>query len=409
MASNYVFDYTDILVTPITVAPKAKDTTTTSIVLYGEGNIEYGEKLQENILHILENFALDTAPTNPIVGQLWYNKDSGTKQLGIWDGGSWLGLLDQTRFGQHTTNAITDVKHLTDAELTYVQDLILNGITATDSPLLDGNNAAYYLNATNINAGTLSNARLSGTYNINVTGTSASATLATTANALTVPRNIVLAGDITGVQVFDGSTSITITVTANTVDDTDAYRQLTAIGNSTSGYIRTPLNGILPDHDNTGAGATATCGNAAWPFKEGHFEKLYLNGNDMLNMGSSGSKHFLYFDGTTPTNLGSSAGLTITKLGTGQYRINMAVGYRPPTADYAIIIHVDNELAAFGADKHPNTISNASAIKVMHTWVVTRQTNYFDFTVTNNYNTAAVDTYKNEYIDPTNISLALWW
>ena len=53
------------------------------------------------------------------------------------------------------------------------------GLTATaaDAALFNGNNSAYYANAANLNAGVLPVARLSGTYNIGISGTAASATL----------------------------------------------------------------------------------------------------------------------------------------------------------------------------------------------------------------------------------------
>ena len=54
------------------------------------------------------------------------------------------------------------------------------GLTAKadDAALLNGNNANYYRNASNMNSGTLPVARLTGTYNIGISGTAASATLA---------------------------------------------------------------------------------------------------------------------------------------------------------------------------------------------------------------------------------------
>ena len=63
---------------------------------------------------------------------------------------------------------------------------------AGDSDNLDGNDGTYYRNASNINAGTLPTARLSGTYTINITGsvngnasTAVSASFATNANFAT--------------------------------------------------------------------------------------------------------------------------------------------------------------------------------------------------------------------------------
>jgi hypothetical protein len=45
----------------------------TSLDLYGQGALLYGEGVNKDLLHLLENFASPTPPTNPTVGQLWYN------------------------------------------------------------------------------------------------------------------------------------------------------------------------------------------------------------------------------------------------------------------------------------------------------------------------------------------------
>lgn len=60
------------------------------------------------------------------------------------------------------------------------------GITAkaADSSLLNGDNAAFYQNSDNQNAGTLDTARLSGTYSISITGSAGSAGNADNANLL---------------------------------------------------------------------------------------------------------------------------------------------------------------------------------------------------------------------------------
>ena len=52
--------------------------TATSIDLFGRGLTEYGERLQNNIVHILENFAGTSQPDNPLTGQLWYDSTVGT-------------------------------------------------------------------------------------------------------------------------------------------------------------------------------------------------------------------------------------------------------------------------------------------------------------------------------------------
>jgi hypothetical protein len=59
--------------------------TSTGLNLVGKNYVGYGEMQQENFVWLLENFANDTPPTNPIAGQLWF--DSATKLLNFYDGG----------------------------------------------------------------------------------------------------------------------------------------------------------------------------------------------------------------------------------------------------------------------------------------------------------------------------------
>jgi len=47
----------------------------TSLLFMGKGSPDYGERLQENMLHVLENFAGTVEPAYPISGQLWFYRD----------------------------------------------------------------------------------------------------------------------------------------------------------------------------------------------------------------------------------------------------------------------------------------------------------------------------------------------
>jgi len=50
------------------------DTTTTSLSLTGKGVYLWGQRVQENFISLLENFASNNhPPANPTIGQLWYN------------------------------------------------------------------------------------------------------------------------------------------------------------------------------------------------------------------------------------------------------------------------------------------------------------------------------------------------
>lgn len=60
------------------------ETNATDLRFVGKNYAGYGELQNENFLHLLENFANNTAPPKAIVGQIWY--DSGTRKLKYYNG-----------------------------------------------------------------------------------------------------------------------------------------------------------------------------------------------------------------------------------------------------------------------------------------------------------------------------------
>jgi hypothetical protein len=60
------------------------DQTATDITLVGKNSSSYGELVNENFIHILENFANTSSPNHPIIGQLWYDTSEG--RLKVYDG-----------------------------------------------------------------------------------------------------------------------------------------------------------------------------------------------------------------------------------------------------------------------------------------------------------------------------------
>ena len=70
------------------------NTTATDLALVGRAVTNYGDYQNENYVYLLENFANGTAPTQPILGQLWY--DSSTDLISAYSTANvWVSLASQ--------------------------------------------------------------------------------------------------------------------------------------------------------------------------------------------------------------------------------------------------------------------------------------------------------------------------
>ncbi len=83
----YIVNFTDSQnKLPITVFDNTSSTDT-SLTFPGRNVTGYGQIIAENFLHLLENFAKEAAPVNPVEGQLWYDTADGI--LKLWDNVNW--------------------------------------------------------------------------------------------------------------------------------------------------------------------------------------------------------------------------------------------------------------------------------------------------------------------------------
>jgi hypothetical protein len=165
------------------VIPDGTINTSSSMTLIGKNYAGYGDFLDENFVHLLENSANNTAPGAPLTGQLWWDSSNGllkvyngttfktisaatssstaptsnvtgdlwydtvNQQLKVWTGTLWLLVGPQFSAGQGVTGAI--VATLTDnlnqthtvIEL-FVNDSIVGIVskdaTFTPSPAISG-------------------------------------------------------------------------------------------------------------------------------------------------------------------------------------------------------------------------------------------------------------------------------
>lgn len=102
--ARYYIPYTLESLSPVIVGRSTIVDDVCDIVFIGKNRLEYGEVFNENVLHLLENFAAPSSPSNPdepdlttvvpnllrnpTVGQTWYNSTNDV--LYAWNGQQWL-------------------------------------------------------------------------------------------------------------------------------------------------------------------------------------------------------------------------------------------------------------------------------------------------------------------------------
>jgi len=71
------------------------NTSATNLALVGQGVTNYGTDQNENLVYLLEDFASPTAPSRPVLGQLWYN--SATDSMSAYNTANvWAGFASET-------------------------------------------------------------------------------------------------------------------------------------------------------------------------------------------------------------------------------------------------------------------------------------------------------------------------
>ena len=86
----YTINYTDTVNKGSIIVEDNALNSETTLSFPGRGTTAYGQAVNENFLHILENFANTTAPLRPVEGQLWYDSTQGVDQLKVYDGTNWV-------------------------------------------------------------------------------------------------------------------------------------------------------------------------------------------------------------------------------------------------------------------------------------------------------------------------------
>jgi hypothetical protein len=260
-----------------TIADGTINTSASSLALPGRNYAGYGQYVDTNFVHAIENFANVSPPQNSLQGQLWYNTNTGTLNLcpadGTTNAAAWLTLTTTSSGGTTTFGALT----------------------------VTGNIQANNVNVTNGITGDTITVRLA---TVTVSATVASANIITANIGTTRSANITTGsqstnGTLTGVWTANGSG------TANSVTGTSLWvtgGNLVISGGSSTLGIRTDnyyyANGV--------------------PI---NFAGTYTNGNvfDYL----TGSNSVTRFSGAITVSSATTANITTGASGTaGQFTGN---------------------------------------------------------------------------------------
>jgi hypothetical protein len=88
----------------VTLADGTIDTATTDLTLIGKGYAGFGEKLNENLVKLLENFNNTSAPANKVQGQMWYDKTNN--QINVYTGSKWKPVGSTSNSATAPTSAV---------------------------------------------------------------------------------------------------------------------------------------------------------------------------------------------------------------------------------------------------------------------------------------------------------------
>lgn len=135
-----------------TIADGTINTTSTSLGLPGRNYAGYGQSLDTNFVHMIENFADNAPPSNPLRGQLWFNTNNSTLYVCPTDGESnslaWLALTATSSGGNTTFGSVNVTGNLTAGNLIATNDVsgntgTFNFITVSSNANIGNANITY--------------------------------------------------------------------------------------------------------------------------------------------------------------------------------------------------------------------------------------------------------------------------
>jgi hypothetical protein len=260
--------------TPLTTIPDGTiNTTSTSIGLPGRNYAGYGQTLDTNFVHTLENFSATTPPANPLRGQLWYDTNAQALKVCPSDGAvasSWATLTSTASGGTTTFGAVTVTGNVASNNLSVTNNANANAATfsylsvSASANLVSANITTANIGTLNTTTITTGGATAAGT----ITGTwTVTGTSGSQANAIIFSQGGIYinnSGNLYGIKtdkyMYANGDSISF---AGTYSNANVAAYLpTYNGNILAANIQTPII-------TTGANTTAGTITGAWTLTTG--------------------------------------------------------------------------------------------------------------------------------------------
>jgi len=237
-----------------TIADGTINTTSTSVGLPGRNYAGYGQQLDTNFVHQLENFADSTPPANPLTGQLWYNTNANTLYVcptdGLANANAWVSLAVSSANSTSTFGSVQVTGNLT-----------ANNVTANNN--ISGANGIF----TNISVSSTANIS-SGTANIGTGNVgslftqSINAGSQSTAIALTgvlTSNGAGTANSVAGTSMWVTGGNLVVTGSGNVGIRTDNYYYANGVAISFAGsYSNANVTSFLPTYNGAILATTVT-------------------------------------------------------------------------------------------------------------------------------------------------------
>ena len=200
-----------------TIADGTINTSSTSLALPGRNYAGYGQYVDTNFVHQLENYANSSPPPNPLAGQLWYNTNSNTMYVCPVDGttsaSNWLALTSTSSGGSTTFGAVTVTGNIGSNNMTVTNGISADTITVRLATVT-ANATIANANVTSGSIGTLTTTTI----------TSGSATTAGTVTGTWTLNGTGTANAVAGTGIYMNSGNIVINNSGNTYGiKTDKY------------------------------------------------------------------------------------------------------------------------------------------------------------------------------------------